>query len=338
VGNYLAAVTQNAMMRWPSPENIKVNIKDGTGINGYRPEFEEALRQAFDEWSESSNGKINFSIVAASDSADMTVTWTSDLHAPALKAEAGLATTSYGSNGLNKADILLLTVDPLKDGPVGKNMLYNVCLHEIGHALGLQGHSPTEGDIMYPALGVQQGLSDRDINTLMALYGGDIKSPMALSDKDEYGRPLPPSVVCERLTHAGSQAAMNGDFETAIEKLQAALVINPSQDLAKKNLGVAANNLAIASGTSPEKALTLLHLALYWDPKNEASRHNLNAALQNQGKDPLAFKTRVDFAEFCQSHQDIKGAIVEYMEALSIKSDDGIKAKLNHLRALESKK
>jgi predicted Zn-dependent protease/Tfp pilus assembly protein PilF len=338
VGNYLAAVTQNAMMRWPSPENIKVNIKDGTGIPGYRPEFEEALRQAFDEWSESSQGKINFTIVPLADSADMTVTWSSDLHAPALQAEAGLATTSYRAKGLSKAEILLLTVDPFKDGPVGKNSMYNICLHEIGHALGLQGHSPTQGDIMYPSIGVQQGLSERDINTLTALYANDLTSITSLSDKDEYGRALPPSVMCDRLTNVGSAAAMNGDFQTAIEKLQAALSINPSQDLAKKNLCVAANNLAIVPGTSPEKAISLLHLALYWDPKNEASRQNLNSLLQSQGKDPTAFKMRVESAESCQSHNDIKGAIVEYTEALSIKSDDGVKAKLKTLKSSEEKK
>lgn len=338
VGNYLAAVTQNALMRWPNPGSIKVNIKDGSGITGYRPEFEEALRQAFDEWSESSGGKVNFVIVPSADNADMIVTWTADLHAPALKAEAGLTTTSYGSNGLSKADILLLTVDPFKEGPVGKNVLYNICLHEIGHALGLEGHSPTEGDIMYPALNVQQGLSDRDINTLLALYSGELKSATSLSDKDEYGRALPPSVMCERLTHAGSEAAMSGDFPTAIEKLQSALAINPAQDLARKNLSVAANNMAIASGTSQEKAMELLHLALYWDPKNEASRQNLNSIFQTQGKDPKSFKTRVECAELCQTHKDVRGAIVEYSEALSIKPDDAIKAKLQLLKASKDKK
>ena len=191
---------------------------------------------------------------------------------------------------------------------------------------------------MYPALGAQQDLSDRDINTLMALYGSDLNVTTALPDKDEYGRALPPSVICERLTHDGSAAAMNGDFQTAIDKLQSALAINPAQDLAKKNLAVAANNLAIASGTSPDKAIELLHLALYWDPKSDASRQNLNSMFQNQGKDPKAFKTRVECAETCQSNKDIKGAIVEYSEALSIKSDEGIKAKLQNLRASVAKK
>ncbi|HEY9679114.1 MAG TPA: matrixin family metalloprotease [Drouetiella sp.] len=332
VGNYLAAVTRNAMMRWSSPDKIRVFIKDGSDVSGYRPEFEESLRQAFDEWSESTSGTVAFIMVPSPDSTDMTVTWSSDLHSPALKAEAGLANTSYGAHGLERADILLLTVDPFKEGPIGKNMLYNVCLHEIGHALGLEGHSPTEGDIMYPALGVQQGLSDRDINTVLALYSADLKSDKALSDKDEYGRPLPPSVMCERLTNAGSIAAMNGDFNGAIEKLQSALEINPKQDLAGKNIAVAANNLAIVPGTAPDEAMRLLHLALYWEPTNDAARTNLNSLLQSLGKDPKAFGARIECAEQCRAHNDIKGAIVEYTEALSLKSDTATKVKLDALK------
>jgi len=63
----------------------------------------------------------------------------------------------------------------------------------------------------------------------------------------------------------------------------------------------------------------------------------LNAALQNQGKDPKSFKTRVECAESCQSHKDFKGAIVEYSEALSIKSDEVVANKLKQLKASEGK-
>ena len=40
---------------------------------------------------------------------------------------------------------------------------------KLGTRLGLQGHSPHEDDIMYPSLSSQQGLSPRDINTMLAL-------------------------------------------------------------------------------------------------------------------------------------------------------------------------
>jgi len=45
-------------------------------------------------------------------------------------------------------------------------------LHEMGHALGLGGHSPDPGDIMSPSISrmATDGLSDRDRATLRALY------------------------------------------------------------------------------------------------------------------------------------------------------------------------
>lgn len=50
--------------------------------------------------------------------------------------------------------------------------LYLTMLHEVGHALGLNGHSPDPGDVMYPRVtGHARGaLSPRDRETLRRLY------------------------------------------------------------------------------------------------------------------------------------------------------------------------
>lgn len=49
--------------------------------------------------------------------------------------------------------------------------VYTTMLHEMGHALGLGGHSPEPTDIMFRSVHAgQQGLSDRDRETLRVLY------------------------------------------------------------------------------------------------------------------------------------------------------------------------
>lgn len=42
--------------------------------------------------------------------------------------------------------------------------------HEIGHALGILGHSPSAADVMYPTVPVLAALSQRDQNTMASIY------------------------------------------------------------------------------------------------------------------------------------------------------------------------
>jgi hypothetical protein len=52
--------------------------------------------------------------------------------------------------------------------------VYSVVLHEMGHALGLGGHSPDEGDVMYARGSGHTGLSERDRATIRKLYAKPI--------------------------------------------------------------------------------------------------------------------------------------------------------------------
>ncbi len=331
-GDYLNAVATPSLTKWKNPTSIRVFIRDGKDVAGYRPELEESLRQAFDDWHEATDGKIGFVFVPDPANAQMTVTWSSDLHAPQFTAEAGLAKTATGPDGYSSAAILLLTQDPFKEGPVGHNFIYNVCLHEIGHALGLQGHSPHEDDIMFPTLGAQQGLSARDINTILTLYGDRPATTTILADKDQWGRPLPPRVVAERLTNEASSLLEANQLPEAISKLEQAIKLDAKTPYAKENLAVALNNLAIADQTPVEKRIDLLHQSLFWNPKFDTARTNLNNYLESIGHDPKSFAERVKLADQCAAKHDTKGAIVEYTEALSIKEDSGVRNKLAQLQ------
>lgn len=70
---------------------------------------------------------------------------------------------------------VLVTARWEDDAAASPQDVYLTVLHEMGHALGLGGHSPDPGDVMYAAHnGELAGLSERDRATLRKLYAKPI--------------------------------------------------------------------------------------------------------------------------------------------------------------------
>ena len=175
--DYLSSVCQQGEYQWePDKLPVKVYISNGAGTAGYRPVFNTFVRQAFGKWCDASGNKLTWKEVKDPSQANVNVTWTTNVTQRSNGTEAG-ETNAYarldhasGRGIIYGARMQLLTELPARQ--FSDEEMDKTILHETGHALGLQGHSPVPTDIMYYSINAQQTpeLTARDEATMQHLY------------------------------------------------------------------------------------------------------------------------------------------------------------------------
>ena len=192
--------------------------------NPIGPAYQDTVRQAFTRWASVSGLAFKETPDAASyqQSADIRIGF----------GKLGTATTgtigatSYGYTGTTLIrDVIVQLEDPSESAVVRTGTgyvyqsygttLFQLALHEIGHALGL-GHSTDVNAVMYPTLGTADpDLDANDIAGIQALYG---TSPTSTTQVAATGIPATaaPTPAKGTLVLHMSEDAWHGDVQCQI--------------------------------------------------------------------------------------------------------------------------
>jgi hypothetical protein len=149
------------LKKWDSLP-IRVFFETSTSAGGVN--IENEARQGFDDW-ETALGQNLWTEVGSAGSANLVVRVQSSAPQSTL-AE----TTIYffqGQNIITRAEMVIYTWPSLPTGGYA-----GTATHELGHALGINGHSSNSADIMYFTGNATDLLTQRDLNTLRTSYCG----------------------------------------------------------------------------------------------------------------------------------------------------------------------
>lgn len=182
--NYIEETPFNdKILRWDMKKfPLKVNIKNNSST---APAYYiQDIKNAFQQWQNVTNRLISFEFTDNLDDANIWVTINSSEDMKKCSEESCKYTVAYTTPAFS-GDLLKRTTIFFYDSnnlgqPFSEKEIYNTALHEIGHSLGIMGHSQNKEDLMYMQEGNPQAFgnlrsdfqlfSPRDINTLNLLY------------------------------------------------------------------------------------------------------------------------------------------------------------------------
>lgn len=270
--DYLDDLVQIGCARWPKKRQpITVFIQSGEAVEGFRPEMESALRQAFADWEEATKPVIEFKFVNSPSEAMIHCSWIAGKDGVNSFNEGGHAEPSIHADGISRCDLVLCTKPNVslkshlyldnESTNLSDSRLHFVALHEVGHAIGLP-HSRNPNDVMFPTCTDDtKKLSERDVATVRALYGAAGDAAIARPENAERIEasttrvPVPPGYgkstvingedavsLCNR---GAKELNLEKNFAAAIKDFSASLAIDPSSKVAEENLQAAYYNCAI---------------------------------------------------------------------------------------------
>jgi tetratricopeptide (TPR) repeat protein len=323
--DYFDEAIGNNPIRWSKESMpIRIYISDGAKARGYKPSYATQLQNALKAWEDAGNGLVKFAQVETPDKASIVFIWSDNPKDVSNPAEGGEALLRPMGNTMAAVKITVLTIDIDQGMHLNDQLIRLICTHELGHALGIAGHSPSPTDIMYSSLPLDYErlkISDRDAKTLRKLYTIELASvPHAvisaqgmLSTSD-----IANSSDLVAITQRATDAMNSKDYDRATEVLQAGVAKYPDSVSLKHNLGAALNNKGLMAMNAREfnKALATFQEALTLNPNSNAAKHNIATVHYNMGLNSMRA------AKFSEAEPELKLAIekceeLNYQELLT---------------------
>ncbi len=229
--NYLNYVTSDGeILKWASfPLNVYIE-----------PKKQKVLAQkAFEQWQAKSNRLVNFNFVTSPANAQIWVDFKDSLETSSGGESyiAGFSKPYYQGDNIIKSEIHILVSDPDTKKELEDDFITFSTLHEIGHTLGLKGHSPNENDVMSAvATEAKPALTQRDLNTLNIFYKinkqslparGQGQTDVQLKQALDYAKKIPNKSV--GWANLGDIYRNKKMYPDAIKNYQKAISIEPAK-------------------------------------------------------------------------------------------------------------
>jgi tetratricopeptide (TPR) repeat protein len=300
------------LMRWSDKDiPVKIFIASGNNVRGYQSSYAESLSNALKAWEEASQGKIKFKQVDSADKASIDFIWSDNPKDVSNPAEGGEAYLRPVGNALGAVRIVVLTVKVQKELKLNDQLIRLICTHELGHALGIAGHSPSPGDIMYSSLPLDYErlkVSERDAKTLRKLYAVDLAT-VPHSSLTSQGLLSHSDIVNNdelvAITHSATEAMNAKEYDKAVEILKAGTEKYPDSLSLKRNLAAALNNSGLTAMNAQQfdKALKIFQQALTMNPDSKPAKNNITVLHYNIGLNAMRA------AKFSEAEPSLKLAV-----------------------------
>ncbi len=289
--DYLDEVTEGGkLVRWSLTKMpLKLYVESSPqGIRNFQPGFVSQVRRAMDIWTGVLNHQLSYALVSSPNQADIQVHWTNTIDTKGHSGDGGTAYTAglmiphIRNDEIEYMEVKIATFD-IQGHPQNSDIIYAVAIHELGHSLGLLGHSTNPGDIMFAENQHVTTPSKRDLNTVRRLYS-------ATADINN----LPADA---RKINPKRDEELAAKVDDAIRKME----IQAKQDgmaLTWLNLGVAyfqkAKQVEKTQGDSKawyQKSLNATNQAITLEPKDPRAYHKRSLVYQELGDYPQALQS-----------------------------------------------